>query len=131
MLFLIRPMSNFSGPYLERQWPYFIRSHNNCDPILRYKINLICLNMNATNVFTCYRQHNYHNFSGNVQRRTISMIYYRCFRQTFPSIAEIKLIRLNDVSLNCVVICHALIQYTHLFLKCLRCMISIGATQNI
>ena len=44
--------------------------------------------MNATNEFTCYRQHNYHNFSGNVQRRTISMIYYRCFRQTFPSIAD-------------------------------------------
>ena len=41
------------------------------------------------------------------------------------------LIRLNDVSLNCVVICHALIQYTHLFLKCLKCMIFIGALQNI
>ena len=39
-------------------------------------------------------------------------------------------IRLNDVSLNCVIICHALIQYTHLFLKCLRCMIFIGATQH-
>ena len=87
-LFLIRPRSNFSGPYYERQWTYFIRSHNNCDPILRYKINLVCLNMNATNEFTCYRQYNYHNFSGNVQRRTISMIYYRCFRQTFPSIAD-------------------------------------------
>ena len=33
-------------------------------------------------------------------------------------------IRLNDVSLNCVIICHALIQ-------CLRCMIFIGATQHI
>ena len=39
-------------------------------------------------------------------------------------------IRLNDVSLNCIIICHALIQYTHLFLKCLRCMIFIGATQH-
>ena len=38
-------------------------------------------------------------------------------------------IRLNDVSLNCVIICHALIQYT-LFLKCLRCMIFIGAMQH-
>ena len=28
--------------------------------------------------------------------------------------------RLNDVSFNCVVICHALIRYTHLFLKCLK-----------
>ena len=65
---------------------YFIRSH--CDPILRYKINLVCLNMTATNEFTCYRQYNYHHISGNVQRRKISMIYYRCFRQTFPSIAD-------------------------------------------
>ena len=40
-------------------------------------------------------------------------------------------IRLNDVSLNCVIICHALIQYTHLFLKCLRCTIFIGATHHI
>ena len=56
--------------------------------MLSYNINLVCLNMNATNEFTCYRQHNYHNFSGNVQRRTISMIYYRCFREPFPSIAD-------------------------------------------
>ena len=48
-----------------------------------------------------------------------SIFYFTCI-----------LIRLNGVSLNCVVSCHALIQYTRLFLKCLRCMIFIGATQN-
>ena len=39
----------------------------------------------------------------------------RCYQQN-NTVLEINFIRLNDVSLNCVVICHALIQYTHLFL---------------
>ena len=49
-----------------------------------------------------------------------SIFYFTCI-----------LIRLKDVSLNCVVICRALIQYTHLFFKCPRCMIFIVATLNI
>ena len=46
-----------------------------------------------------------------------SILYFTCI-----------LIRLNNVSLNCVVICHALIQYTHFFLTFQRCMLFIGAT---
>ena len=39
------------------------------------------------------------------------------------SVLHVHLFSILHVSLNCVVICHVLIQYTHLFLICLRCMI--------
>ena len=56
----------------------------------------------------------------------VELIYNYYFNEnSFSFVASIFyftwiLIRLNDVSLNCVVICHALTQYTHLFIKCLE-----------
>ena len=56
----------------------------------------------------------------------VELIYNYCFKEhsfSFACASIFKftciLIRLNDISLNCVVISHALIHYTHLFLKCL------------
>ena len=63
---------------------------------------------------------NYYFNEHSISFACASIFYFTCI-----------LVRLKYVSLNCVVICHALIQHTHLFLKCLRCMIFIGATTQI
>ena len=53
--------------------------------------------------------HNYYFNEHSFSFACASIFYFTCI-----------LIRLNEVSLNCVVICHALTKYTHLFLNFLK-----------